>query len=523
MVQLIFLSLCGLGLLTGCADLPTQESPTYEPIHIQTNEQNSQDSGQPPLIDDLNQKTDGGSPLPFSEPFQDQDSGALLDENTDSEPVDLCAEVICGDNAGCNSHDGSCFCLDGFHGDPYAGCNTIEQEESVGGWIGDSCAGISDCDYEDAACLTESDGYPDGMCTQSCELYCPDRDGEPVTFCITPPDTTDGQCVSRCDFQLYPNTGGCRADYACVQWARHNESATQHLVCVPEGWANDSDCADPTNIIGDDACYLEMVSYGDDALETYGRSLLAGTADAEEALAFLDSNYEHSVTFVEVDLNRTIHNNYSSGHYSAYPMRGMIVHYTASQKEDGTIKYFVSSSPHASTHFVVGSYRNGLIVQIFSHENRTWHAGSDYNYDRFGFDFANAGYLDPDGSGWQDYADRDYYMNLPLHGNEPIEVTDGIPGAHSKYANKEYWQPYTYYQLLSYVMVGRALHLVYDLEEEAIERHGDVSNSRVDPGPHFPFKHLNELIFNTEDVFEKQWLGEYKVQPDWIADHPEAR
>ena len=48
---------------------------------------------------------------------------------------------------------------------------------------------------------------------------------------------------------------------------------------------------------------------------------------------------------------------------------------------------------YASTHFVIGSYRNGLVVQIFSHRDRSWHAGSTYNIDRFGVDFANAGYL----------------------------------------------------------------------------------------------------------------------------------
>ena len=141
-----------------------------------------------------------------------------------------------------------------------------------------------------------------------------------------------------------------------------------------------------------------------------------------------------------------------------------------------------------------------------------------------GFDFANAGYLNPTSDGgWEDYADRDYELDLPLHGNNPVEVTDGIPGASTKYANKDFWQPYTYYQVLSYILVGRALHQVYDLESELIQRHGDVASSRVDPGPAFPLTWATNLIFTTDDLFDVEWLTQYKVQPNWIVEHPQAR
>ena len=165
-----------------------------------------------------------------------------------------------------------------------------------------------------------------------------------------------------------------------------------------------------------------------------------------------------------------------------------------------------------------------MIVQVFSHRNRTWHAGSSYNHDRFGIDFANAGYLNPrTGGQYEDYAGRLYDMNLPLHGMNPILVTGGIPNADAKYARKETWQPYTYYQLLSFVLIGRALHAVYTLDASAIERHGDVATSRVDPGPQLPLTHLKALIFNQENVFQVDWLNQFKQDANWIADHPEAR
>jgi N-acetyl-anhydromuramyl-L-alanine amidase AmpD len=281
---------------------------------------------------------------------------------------------------------------------------------------------------------------------------------------------------------------------------------------------------DPTNLVGDDECYLDTVSFGDAQLRVLTLALLEGTHTAEEAEEFLDLNHAWSQVFIADDLNATIHENSTAGHSSSRPMKGMVIHYTASQREDGTIRYFVSSDPHASTHFVIGSYRNGLAVQIFSHRNRTWHAGNTYNPDHFGVDFANAGYLRPrTGGGWEDYAGREYVMHLPLWGNEAVTITDGIPGAAAKYANPDHWQPYTYYQLLSFVAVGRALHAVYNLRQEHIVRHGDVASSRVDPGPALPTTALKDLILNRVSVFSVEWLTAYKTDADWIVEHPEAR
>ncbi|MFP6685160.1 MAG: hypothetical protein VB934_10620, partial [Polyangiaceae bacterium] len=111
----------------------------------------------------------------------------------------------------------------------------------------------------------------------------------------------------------------------------------------------------------------------------------------------------------------------------------------------------------------------------------------------------------------------------PLHGDQPVKVTGGIPGAESKYATSEHWQPYTYYQTLSFVMLGRALHLVYGLEEDAVERHGDVAASRVDPGPQLALTYLKALVFNDVDLMQLPWLAAYKVEADWIEQHPDAR
>lgn len=431
--------------------------------------------------------------------------------------VPVGCDPACGDGAECL--DDVCVCSEGYYGsDPVGGCEPVPV---VVGWIGSPCQSDAECDYEGGFC---QDAYPSGHCSHACDKYCPDADGYPSTFCIEAQGDArveGGSCFARCDLDPYPYTNGCRPGYTCMVTERHDEPATTRPVCVPKAWLGEEPCADLSNAVGDDDCYFEMISYGEAQTEQFARTLLEGQGDKDTALAFLDANYEASQAFITLELGYTVNANFSPGH--PQPMVGSIVHYTASQREEKTIGYFVGSDPHASTHFIIGSARNGLIVQLFPHDDRTWHAGNTYNIDRFGIDFANAGYLIPDGDQWVDYADRTYAMWLPMHGDQPIVVTDGIPGAASKYAGHDYWQPYTYYQILSYVLLSRALHKAYDLDPAKIERHGDVAASRVDPGPHLPTTFLNELVFSDADLFNTPWLAEYKTQPDWISQHPEAR
>jgi hypothetical protein len=86
----------------------------------------------------------------------------------------------------------------------------------------------------DALCLTE--GFPNGMCSAPCPLYCPDRaePGDTATFCIdgTPYGQDEGICAPQCDEDVFPGTG-CPAGYACVERNRHADPATVKLVCLP--------------------------------------------------------------------------------------------------------------------------------------------------------------------------------------------------------------------------------------------------------------------------------------------------
>ena len=102
------------------------------------------------------------------------------------------------------------------------------------GWIGGPCDTAADCTHiDDPICLTGSD-FPNGQCSEACDRFCPDLDGEnSVTFCIDVDDA--GRCAPRCDYDLYPGEG-CREGYDCRIVGRFNESSTQNATCVPETW-----------------------------------------------------------------------------------------------------------------------------------------------------------------------------------------------------------------------------------------------------------------------------------------------
>ncbi|MGB0592121.1 MAG: extensin family protein [Myxococcota bacterium] len=103
------------------------------------------------------------------------------------------------------------------------------------GWIGGPCPDDLTCDYESGTCLMETEGFPEGHCSQPCELYCPDQDGAATTFCVGADDlgvqAQGGWCAMQCDFGMSPT--GCRVGYHCASVARYGQPETVKFVCMP--------------------------------------------------------------------------------------------------------------------------------------------------------------------------------------------------------------------------------------------------------------------------------------------------
>jgi len=65
-------------------------------------------------------------------------------------------------------------------------------------WIGDACDNNADCDYAGGECVRfTSGGETVGVCSASCDGYCPDRAGRPQTFCVDNLDGSGGMCTAK--------------------------------------------------------------------------------------------------------------------------------------------------------------------------------------------------------------------------------------------------------------------------------------------------------------------------------------
>ena len=99
------------------------------------------------------------------------------------------------------------------------------------GFIGASCGDDGDCSFAEAFCLGADEGYPNGMCSQDCERFCPDQAGASVTFCVGGLVAGGGACVQQCDYAAFET--GCRPGYGCRASDRFNEAGVSRQVCLP--------------------------------------------------------------------------------------------------------------------------------------------------------------------------------------------------------------------------------------------------------------------------------------------------
>ena len=90
------------------------------------------------------------------------------------------------------------------------------------GWIGGACEDDGACGG--TSCLVDQ---PGGLCSQACELTCPDREGSPTTFCVALEES--GYCVARCETGL-----DCREGYVCREMERYGDPSVRRKACVPD-------------------------------------------------------------------------------------------------------------------------------------------------------------------------------------------------------------------------------------------------------------------------------------------------
>ena len=171
------------------------------------------------------------------------------------------------------------------------------------GFIGSPCRSSSDC-LENLECADEDEGFDSGHCTQECELYCPDLEGYPTTFC---PDLGDAltRCFSRCEPQPSGSPSNCRQGYRCVPMPRANAPQIVQHVCAPSAWLTDASlCNDGRGMVQSIECFHHKASFGDAELRELNTKILNADATTEDAERYLDLSYELSQAYLESMLGR---------------------------------------------------------------------------------------------------------------------------------------------------------------------------------------------------------------------------
>lgn len=111
-------------------------------------------------------------------------------------------------------------------------------------WLGAECVADTDCSFT-AGGFCKMNPYSErGYCSSRCTAYCPDKTGEPTSFCVKDPDEpTKGMCVLK---EVAQNTGCRNLDHLVPATAtRFGQTATA-TVCLPgsRGWVGDHCFAD---------------------------------------------------------------------------------------------------------------------------------------------------------------------------------------------------------------------------------------------------------------------------------------
>jgi lipoprotein-anchoring transpeptidase ErfK/SrfK len=121
-------------------------------------------------------------------------------------------------------------------------------------WVGSECERDEDCNYAKGVCRRNA-FTGRGFCSAHCDELCPDRPGQPTTFCVAAGTASDaGVCVPR----SVKVNAACRPyEHLVTQKLRRFNSEVEKEACVPgsRGWIGDrcfvdTDCMSPNRCAG---------------------------------------------------------------------------------------------------------------------------------------------------------------------------------------------------------------------------------------------------------------------------------
>ncbi|MFT3823496.1 MAG: N-acetylmuramoyl-L-alanine amidase [Chitinophagaceae bacterium] len=175
-----------------------------------------------------------------------------------------------------------------------------------------------------------------------------------------------------------------------------------------------------------------------------------------------------------------------------YTPQYLVMHYTASTNEKGSISWFLNKNAQASAHLLID--RDGSITQFAPFNIVTWHAGvSEWNglvgLNKFaiGIELVNGGKLVKSNNSWICPVDH-----------STIADSDVIVATHKNESSPTGWQTYTNLQLELAIEVATLLVKTYGLKD--VVGHDDIAPHRkTDPGPAFPMNSFRSRVMGRKD------------------------
>lgn len=181
---------------------------------------------------------------------------------------------------------------------------------------------------------------------------------------------------------------------------------------------------------------------------------------------------------------------------------GWVDHFTAGIDSRGTLMWFSSRNRGPGTgnscaHLVV-DYDGTAMVLVDPLTTITWHA-TWANSKYIGVEHVNAGLLTKSGDGRLLYQGKHLY---PVKVDKPVQEIGG-----------KLWEPYTTAQIAANIMLKRLIYLALPtLKKNKFVDHEIIDPQRkVDCGPLWPLKALNELVFSWENAHRVGVLDEETV------------
>lgn len=179
-----------------------------------------------------------------------------------------------------------------------------------------------------------------------------------------------------------------------------------------------------------------------------------------------------------------------SGPFAAGQPDTIIIHYTASDTYDATLRALVDPKHRASAHVLIG--RDGKIGQLVPFNTIAWHAGKSswgarqgLNYCSIGIEIVNAGPLERKGDGYVSWWGKQYGAD------EVVQAT------HRNETKPGHWHRYSIEQTIAVRELCVCLARFYGITE--ILGHEEIAPGRKqDPGPAFDLDGLRKDVLGKD-------------------------